>query len=111
VKGFQMLSQHRPVVVGIDGSDNALHAVRWGAAEAGRHRVDLRLVIAFEQTRADAAGEGFGEVLLDRARQRLAVAAVVALREAPDVDLEQLLVMGRHPSPCSAPRGGGRGSS
>ena len=48
------------MVVGIDGSDSALQAVCWGAAEAVRHRVGLRLVIAFEQTRADAAGEGSG---------------------------------------------------
>ncbi len=91
-----MLSQHRPVVVGIDGSDSALQAVRWGTAEAVRHRVRLRVVIAFERTRADAAGEGLGAVLLDRARQRLAVAVAVAVREAPDVDLDQQLVVG-HP--------------
>jgi nucleotide-binding universal stress UspA family protein len=97
-----MLSQHRPVVVGIDGSDSALRAVCWGAAEAGRRRVGLRLVIALEQTRADAAGEGFGEVLLGRARQRLAAATAVAVREAPDVDLEQQLVVGHPLSVLSA---------
>jgi len=97
-----MLPQHWPVVVGIDGSDSALQAVCWGAAEAGRRRVGLRLVIAFEQTRADAAGEGFGEALLERARQRLAAAAAVAVREAPDVDLEQLLVVGHPLSVLSA---------
>lgn len=97
-----MLTQHRPVVVGIDGSDSALQAVGWGAAEANRHRVGLRLVIAYEQTRADVAGEGVGDVLLDRARQRLAVAAAVAVREAPDVDLEQLLVVGHPLSVLSA---------
>ena len=44
-----MLPQRRPVVVGIDGSDSALRAVCWGAAEAGRGRLGLRMVIAFEQ--------------------------------------------------------------
>jgi nucleotide-binding universal stress UspA family protein len=97
-----MLPQHRPVVVGIDGSDSALRAVRWAAAEAGRHRLGLRLVIAYEPTRADAAGASVGEPLLDRARQRLAVAAAVAVREAPDVDLEQLLVVGHPLSVLSA---------
>jgi len=94
-----MLNQHKPVVVGIDGSNSAVQAVCWGAAEADRRRVGLRLVIAFEQTRADvaAAEHGLGEVLLDRARQRLAEAVAVAVREAPDIDLEQLLVVG-HPS-------------
>ena len=49
-----MLTRHRPVVVGIDGSDSALLAVGWGAVECIRRRVGLRLVIAFEQTPADA---------------------------------------------------------
>ncbi len=89
-----MLPLQRPVTVGIDGSDSALQAVRWGAAEAVRHRVGLRLVIALERSRTDAAGEGLAAVLSDRARQRLAVAAAVAVREAPDVDLEQQLVVG-----------------
>ena len=97
-----MLPQHRPVIVGVDGSDSALQAVCWGAAEAGRRRLGLRLVIAFEQTRADAAGEGLGEELLERARRRLAVAAVVALRECPDVDVEQALVVGHPLSVLSA---------
>jgi nucleotide-binding universal stress UspA family protein len=91
-----MLPLQRPVAVGIDGSDSALQAVCWGAAEAVRHRVRLRLVIALERSRTDAAGEGLAAVLSDRARQRLAVAAAVAVREAPDVDLEQQLVVG-HP--------------
>ena len=89
-----MLPPQRPVTVGIDGSDSALQAVRWGASEAARHRVRLRLVIALERSRTDAAGEGLAAVLSDRARQRLAVAAAVAVREAPDVDLEQQLVVG-----------------
>ncbi|MDN5748090.1 MAG: universal stress protein [Pseudonocardia sp.] len=38
---------NRPtVVVGIDGSDSALRAARWGAAEARRRRALLRLVSA-----------------------------------------------------------------
>lgn len=35
-----------PVVVGIDGSESALRAVRWAAAEATRHRVGLRILHA-----------------------------------------------------------------
>lgn len=38
----------RPVVVGVDGSGSALRAVRWAADEAGRRRVPLRLVHAYE---------------------------------------------------------------
>lgn len=81
----------RPVLVGIDGSDSALLAVSWGAAEAVRRDVGLRLVSAVEQTRA-----GAGEVLLGRARAQLDEAVAVAAREAPGVDLEQELVVG-HP--------------
>jgi nucleotide-binding universal stress UspA family protein len=96
-----MLNQHtqRPVVVGIDGSDCALQAVGWGAAEARRRHVGLRLVIAFERSRGDvigATGEGIGEVLLARAQQGLAEAVAMAEREAPDLDLEHQLVVG-HP--------------
>lgn len=87
------------MLVGIDGSDSALLAVCWGAAEAVRRHVGLRLVIAFEQTRAGAQGvgsRGVGDVLLDRARLQLAEAVEVAVREEPGVDLEHELVVG-HP--------------
>jgi nucleotide-binding universal stress UspA family protein len=36
-----------PIVVGVDGSESALTAVRWAAEEAARHRVPLRLVHAY----------------------------------------------------------------
>jgi nucleotide-binding universal stress UspA family protein len=88
------LHTRRPVLVGIDGSDSALQAVSWGAAEADRRQVGLRLVIAFEQTRAGK--QGVGDILLDRARVWLAEAVEVAAREAPGVDLEHQLVVG-HP--------------
>ena len=29
----------RPVVVGVDGSEESLHAVEWAALEARRHRL------------------------------------------------------------------------
>lgn len=82
------------MVVGIDGSDSALQAARWGADEAGRRNVGLRIVIAFEKSRAGM--QGFEDVLLDRARLRLAEAAEVAAREAPGVGLDQEVVVG-HP--------------
>jgi nucleotide-binding universal stress UspA family protein len=82
------------VLVGIDGSDSALLAVSWGATEAVRRHVGLRLVIAFEKTRGGA--HGVGDVLLDRARLQLAEAVEMAAREAPGVALEHELVVG-HP--------------
>jgi nucleotide-binding universal stress UspA family protein len=92
------------VVVGVDGSGPALRAVRWGAAEAGLRRVPLRLVIAFGWP-ADHGigrprhGEGYRDVLLERARGQLAEAAAAAVREEPDIEVEQQLVVG---SPISA---------
>jgi nucleotide-binding universal stress UspA family protein len=37
----------RPLLVGVDGSESALDAVRWAAQEADRRQVGLRLVVAF----------------------------------------------------------------
>lgn len=37
-----------PIVVGVDGSDAALHAVRWAAVEATHRRRELRLVHAID---------------------------------------------------------------
>jgi nucleotide-binding universal stress UspA family protein len=39
-----MSGDRLPVVVGVDGSDGALAALRWAAAEAVAHRVPLRVV-------------------------------------------------------------------
>jgi nucleotide-binding universal stress UspA family protein len=68
------------VIVGVDGSDIALRAVCWGAAEAGRRRVPLRLVLAFTAVPDHLVGHrGLGqrtrESLLDRARAALQAAA------------------------------------
>ena len=49
------------VVVGVDGSDSALRAVRWAADEATRRREPLRLVTVFswtEERRRRHAGAG-----------------------------------------------------
>ena len=36
----------RPIVVGVDGSEESLRAVEWAAREAHRHGASLRLVSA-----------------------------------------------------------------
>lgn len=41
---------HGPVVVGIDGSDESNRAISYGAWEASRRQVPLRLVLAFQPT-------------------------------------------------------------
>lgn len=87
------------VVVGVDGSDTAHRAVRWGAAEAGRRHLPLRLVTAFGWTAEYPAGhprpgERYREVLLDRTRRMLVRAAEAAERQVPGIVVEQELVVG-----------------
>ncbi|MEU3013831.1 universal stress protein [Nocardia asteroides] len=38
----------KPVVVGVDGSEQSRHALRWAAAFAAHHRIELRLVFAVQ---------------------------------------------------------------
>jgi nucleotide-binding universal stress UspA family protein len=84
----------RTVVVGVDGSQEALRAVRWGAAEAGRCGLPLRLVHAVGWVVDPDLGESairgdYREALLSRARGRLAVAASAARAVEPGVAIEQ----------------------
>ena len=95
-----MGAQHpgRTVVVGIDGSESALEAVRWAAAEAARRGVPLRVVTAFEWNQDQALGRiGLGadyrEIMLEAARRQLAEAVAVAEETARN-DVEQQLVVG-----------------
>lgn len=91
----------RNVVVGVDGSENALRAVRWGAAEAGRRRIPLRLVAAFAWPIEHGAvrpgsDERHRDLLLDQARHDLVGAALVAHREVAHLEVDQQLTVG-HP--------------
>lgn len=96
------MSEHdirRTVVVGVDGSDSATEAVRWGAAEAARRQAPLRLVIGFGWPAEGPEGhphhgDAYRERLLGRARAHLAAAAAVAAREQPGLQVEQQLVVG-----------------
>lgn len=89
----------RTVVVGVDGSDNARRAVRWGAAEARRRDLPLRLMIAFGWVHGSVAGhpelgESYREILLRHAHEQLAAATAEATAEAPGIDVETQLVVG-----------------
>ncbi|MHA6782133.1 universal stress protein [Pseudonocardia saturnea] len=88
------------VVVGVDGSVMARRAVRWGAAEAGRRGLPVRLVSAVGGDAAPVAHPElvtrYRDVLVERARATLAEAADVAGREVPGVEVETQLVTG-HP--------------
>lgn len=91
----------RTVVAGVDGSDAALRAARWAAAEARRRGVALRLVLAFADvddtgvgSYSERTGRRMQEILLDHAHARLREAAgAVRLRE-PGLPVEELLVIG-----------------
>lgn len=94
-----MSAEQGRVVVGVDGSEHALRAVRWAAAEAALRRLPLRLVNAFgwEADRVvgqPALGDRYREVLLERAREGLAGAAALARREAPGVEVDTEVVVG-----------------
>ncbi len=96
-----MDAQHsrRTVVVGVDGSEDSLRAVRWGAAEAGRRHVPLRLVHAFGWGQGDVVGhpelgQRYRDTLLGYARDQLHRAAEAAGAQTPGIDVEQQLVVG-----------------
>ncbi len=89
----------RTVVVGVDGSEESLRAVRFGAAEAARLRLPLRLVHAFgwvteHVVGQPSLGERYRDILLADARRLVADAAGVAVAECPGIDVEQQVVIG-----------------
>ena len=89
----------RPVVVGVDSSDRAMDAVRWGADEAARRRVPLRVVSAFSWTEDHVVGRpGLDErdcdTLLERVRKALATAVDVATELRPELEVCQQLTLG-----------------
>ncbi|MBF6210185.1 universal stress protein [Nocardia puris] len=76
-----------PVVVGIDASEDALHATRWAAIDAALHDVPLRIVRAVgEPDEADAEElRAHRERYLENARDALAIAAEVATAAAEPI--------------------------
>ncbi|MEU0511583.1 MULTISPECIES: universal stress protein [Amycolatopsis] len=89
----------RPVVVGVDGSGSALDAVRWGARDAARLGVPLRLVHAYPRSDRDypALSMNADQIRAElRAwgADRLRAAEAVAQETAPGVPVEQRLCEG-----------------
>jgi nucleotide-binding universal stress UspA family protein len=86
--------------VGVDGSEEALRAVRWAVPEARRRQATLRLVTAFAWTDDRMVGwpglgqAAYGERLRAAAEHDLAAAASVAAQLDPDLPVEQDLVLG-----------------
>ncbi|MCE0767634.1 universal stress protein [Pseudonocardia kujensis] len=80
----------RAVVVGVDGSDTALAAVRWAAAEAERRGAPLRIVAAvvwrtYRPRVLALAAEYERQVLTRGAEQDLQAAAEVARQVTPEL--------------------------
>lgn len=89
----------RPVVVGVDGSESALAATRWAAAEARRRKVPLRVVLVFDHPMGYAVGDPrlgpeLHERLLSSTRRSLAEAVAVAERAAPGHEVSGEVVVG-----------------
>lgn len=89
----------RCVVVGVDGSDNALRAALWAADEAARRRAPLRLVTAFGWTDDVTVGHpdldmSYRDTLLDRSRRVLATAAATVRQRQPELEISSELRVG-----------------
>jgi nucleotide-binding universal stress UspA family protein len=89
----------RPVVVGVDGSDSALDAARWAAAEAQRRSAPLRLVTAYPWTRdrvvgVPGLGEEFHDALQLRAEHDMTAAVAAVEGVAPGRSVDRAIVIG-----------------
>ncbi|MEU6643946.1 universal stress protein [Saccharomonospora sp. NPDC046836] len=81
------------IVVGIDGSKTALHAVRWATGEARRRGRGLRLVHAIDNPlvnypRAMPKHAEIGQLLWARGERLLGEARELVAEVAPEVDVE-----------------------
>lgn len=79
-------------VVGVDGSEVALAAVRWAAADAALHRTTLRLVCAAPRTPGELGPEATRQgtsMVTDERLRWLSKAASTAAVAAADLDIEQ----------------------
>ncbi|WP_190814242.1 universal stress protein [Saccharopolyspora pogona] len=91
----------KPVVVGIDGSSSAVHAVRWAAAEAHRRRTGLHVVFSdvaslvyLPERPMVALPDSYSAAVQRQARGWLEQAQDVANREAPAVDVDTAIRAG-----------------
>jgi nucleotide-binding universal stress UspA family protein len=93
----EVMTEHRTVLVGTDGSESSLAAVRWAAGEAQRRNTDLQVVHAYEELwlTADAVPvRTFIELARKNAEEILADARVAAHAVAPDLNLHTDGVLG-----------------
>lgn len=76
----------RHVVVGVDGSDPSMAAVRWAAAEAASRRISLRLVHAEVVTGDQQVSPG-GSMHEEWVRERIATACRETAERYPEVEI------------------------
>ena len=82
----------RPIVVGVDGSESALHAVRWAAREAERRGASLRLVhinhlVPVRHPRQISPPPEYHAAVLEQGRHWLTEASEAARHVAPDLSV------------------------
>lgn len=75
------------IVVGVDGSESALHATRWAAREAVRRDAVLRLVHVRQLPLLLPAEDLYAKELADQGRDWLAAARAAAQAVAPGIDV------------------------
>ena len=88
-----------PVVVGVDGSGSGAEAVCWGAREAARRRVRLRLVSALVLPSPNhignpGLGTSYKATMTEAAETVLADAVALARSTEPGIDIESELRTG-----------------
>jgi nucleotide-binding universal stress UspA family protein len=90
-----MSSQREPVVVGVDGSAAASHAVRWAARHASRDGLPLRIVHAYHLPPGYPSGvteeESALDVLRRDGRRWLSEGRDVATMVAPGLEVDTAL--------------------
>jgi nucleotide-binding universal stress UspA family protein len=89
----------RMITVGVDGSECALRAARWGAAEAARSGAALRLVTAFGWLPERPVDHPtfrleYREMLRGRAEAQLVTARAAVERAVPGTETESDVVVG-----------------
>ena len=86
-----------PIVVGVDGSASSIAAMAWGADDALRMHMPLRIVTAVHRWPYEITSHRLFELendMIQAARKVLAEAEITAFIRQPDIDVTTQLVAG-----------------